>query len=70
VRALRRIGGEVMSANNGSYQTCACEWKDGKVISFCAAHQMAANDIRSYTRKDQIAIVRKAVLDAIDRLEL
>ncbi len=24
--------------NNGTYQTCACEWKDGHVVSPCGAH--------------------------------
>ncbi len=24
--------------NEGTYQACACEWADGKVISLCAAH--------------------------------
>lgn len=29
--------------NEGTYQACACEWKDGEVISFCGAHFMAAD---------------------------
>src|SRR6266436_4439963 len=37
-----------MSGNNGTFQRCACEWKDGKVVSFCGAHNMAADDRTTY----------------------
>lgn len=36
--------GMTIKLNNGWYQTCACEWRDGKVVSFCGAHQIAADD--------------------------
>ncbi len=36
--------------NEGQYQTCACQWEDGKVISLCAAHYEVLRE-----REDRLA---------------